>query len=104
MSGARFMARRAWVAPMPIDLRKGLDSLWGVARQLHLCPLDGDVVIFLNRRRNRCKVLLCVMGRVWLCQTIVEPTLRADLRGGGQIVLPVQTELLTIEILEGGGV
>ena len=40
------------------DMRKGYDGLCGVVRaQFKLNPLSGDVFIFLNRYRNRIKLL-----------------------------------------------
>lgn len=40
------------------DMRKGFDSLCGlVNREFLMSPISGDVYIFLNRRRNRIKVL-----------------------------------------------
>jgi transposase len=40
------------------DMRKGFDSLCGlVNREFLMNPINGDVFIFLNLRRNRIKVL-----------------------------------------------
>jgi len=40
------------------DIRKGFDSLSGmVSRQLGQNPMSGDVFIFVNRQRNRIKLL-----------------------------------------------
>ena len=41
------------------DLRKGFDGLSGVIRQtLQSDPLDGSVYIFINRKRDRMKLLV----------------------------------------------
>ncbi|MFZ6011177.1 MAG: IS66 family insertion sequence element accessory protein TnpB [Bacteroidota bacterium] len=41
------------------DMRSGFDSLSGLVRhQLNRDPLNGDIFIFLNRRRNQVKLLL----------------------------------------------
>ena len=41
------------------DLRKGFDGLSGLIRQtLQADPLDGSVYIFINRRRDRMKLLV----------------------------------------------
>ena len=41
------------------DMRKGFDSLCGlVQHELNLNPLSGDIFIFLNRRRDRIKLLV----------------------------------------------
>ena len=42
----------------PVDLRKGFDGLANVARSvLAEDPLSGHLFVFLNRRRNRAKIL-----------------------------------------------
>lgn len=47
----------AW--PRPADLRLGYDGLHGlVANGLRREVLDGDCFLFVNRARNRCKVLM----------------------------------------------
>jgi transposase len=41
------------------DMRKGFDGLSGIVRnELQKDPLNGDVFIFINRRRNQIKLLL----------------------------------------------
>jgi transposase len=43
----------------PADLRKGFDGLMSlVTRELHRDPLSGDLYLFVNRTRQRAKVLL----------------------------------------------
>jgi transposase len=43
----------------PADMRKGFDGLSGLVKsQLNRDPLDGSVYIFINRRRDRVKLLL----------------------------------------------
>ena len=52
-------ALHVWAYAAPADLRKsydGLDAL--VRRDLQRDPLSGDLFLFINRRRNRAKVLL----------------------------------------------
>jgi len=50
---------KVWAYPEPADLRKGFDGLYGlVANQLKHNPLSGDYFLFVNRSRNRAKVLL----------------------------------------------
>ena len=44
---------------MPADLRKGYNGLFGLVTQgLSRDPMAGDLYLFLNRKRNSCKVLL----------------------------------------------
>ena len=52
-------AIKVWAYPRPVDLRKGYDGLYGlVANGLGENPLSGDYFLFVNRVRNRAKVLL----------------------------------------------
>ncbi len=48
---------------MPTDMRKGFDGLSGiVSSQMARSPLDGVVYIFINRRRDRMKLLVWEPG------------------------------------------
>ncbi len=50
---------RIFVASAPVDLRRGFDGLAAATRSLiHQEPLTGHVFCFLNRRRNRIKLLV----------------------------------------------
>ena len=52
-------AVRVFAYPAPVDLRKGYDGLYGLAKQgLDRDPLSGDLFLFSNRRRRGCKVLV----------------------------------------------
>jgi transposase len=41
----------------PADMRKGFDGLSGIVRQFDGDPLDGSLFLFVNRRRDRIKIL-----------------------------------------------
>jgi transposase len=50
---------RIYVAAEPVDLRRGFDGLAAATRSLiHQDPLNGHLFVFLNRRRNRIKLLV----------------------------------------------
>lgn len=50
---------RVYVAAEPVDLRKGFDGLSAATRHIvQENPLSGHLFVFLNRRRNRMKILL----------------------------------------------
>jgi transposase len=50
---------RIYVASEPVDLRKGFDGLAAATRQaIREDPLSGHLFVFVNRRRNRLKVLV----------------------------------------------
>lgn len=54
---------RYWLYAEPTDMRKGFDGLSGlVARELGRDPLSGEVFLFVNRGRNRMKLLLWEEG------------------------------------------
>lgn len=49
---------RIYVCTSPVDFRKGFDGLHGlVLESLGQDPLSGDWFVFLNRRRDRVKIL-----------------------------------------------
>ena len=63
-------ARRIWLYSQPADLRKGFGGLYAIANNtLGVDPMDGDLFIFLNRRRTLLKALrwdgtgLCVFSK-----------------------------------------
>jgi transposase len=50
---------RIYVAAEPVDLRRGFDGLAATTRSvMGVDPLSGHVFVFLNRRRNRVKLLV----------------------------------------------
>jgi transposase len=50
---------RIYVAAEPVDLRRGFDGLAAAARSvIRQDPLNGHLFVFLNRRRNRIKLLV----------------------------------------------
>ena len=50
---------RIFIAAEPVDLRRGFDGLSAATRSL-ICedPMSGHVFAFINRRRNRIKLLV----------------------------------------------
>jgi transposase len=64
---------RIFVAREPIDFRKGFDGLAGIAREdLKLDPFDGHVFVFLNKRRDRIKLLVWDSNGFLLCYKRLE--------------------------------
>ena len=50
---------RVWAYRAPVDLRKGYNGLVGIVKQrLGRDVLDGDLFLFVNRKRTGCKVLM----------------------------------------------
>ncbi len=50
-------AVRVYVATAPADMRKSFDGLFALASSLDLDPLSGHLFVFVNKRRDRIKVL-----------------------------------------------
>ncbi len=52
-------AVRIFLCTRPTDMRKSFDGLFGMVREfLGQDPLSGHLFLFLNRRRDRAKILL----------------------------------------------
>ena len=49
---------RVYLCTTPTDMRKSFDGLHTLVQQVfHLDPLDGHLFLFVNRRRDRVKIL-----------------------------------------------
>jgi transposase len=58
---------RIFVAAEPVDLRRGFDGLAAATRQvIGEDPLSGHIFAYLNRRRNRMKLLVWEASGYWL--------------------------------------
>ena len=64
---------RYWLWMNPTDLRKGFHTLCGIVRQhMGRNPLDGDVYVFINRSRDRIRLLHWEPGGLVLYSKILE--------------------------------
>lgn len=55
------------------DMRKGIDGLSGIVRsELAADPTDGSLYVFINRRRDRMKILYFDGGGFWLYYRLLE--------------------------------
>lgn len=89
----------------PTDMRKGFDGLSGIVRsEFKADPQDGSLFLFINRRRDRLKILHWDGGGYWLyykllqagtfeviasedqCTTRIDSTQLAMLLGGVSLV------------------
>ncbi len=62
-----------YVYAKPADLRKGICGLSGIVREeLAGNPLDGSLFVFINRRRDRMKILHYESGGFWLYYRVLE--------------------------------
>ena len=76
---------RVFLAREPVDFRKAHDGLCAAVRlQLGDDPFTGDLFVFLNRARDRIKLLLWDRNGFWLLYKRLEKgTFSFDLRGAG---------------------
>lgn len=57
----------------PTDMRKGFDGLSGIVRnEFQADPLDGSLFLFINRRRDRLKILHWNGTGHWLYYKLLE--------------------------------
>ena len=101
-------SHRYWLYAGVADMRKGFDGLCGlVGRELAGDPLSGDVFIFVNRGRNRMKLLLWEAGGLVLWYKRLEQgTFELPKAKAGAASVPIKwTDLmLIIEGVELGSV
>ena len=58
---------RIYLCAEPVDLRRGFDGLAAATRQLlRADPLSGHLFCFVNRRRDRAKILVWDRSGFWL--------------------------------------
>jgi transposase len=95
-SGLRFYLYRH-----PTDMRKSFDGLCGIVHtQLGSDPLSGDVYVFLNRRRDRIKLLVWDRSGFWIFYKRLEkgtfqlPRIATD---RASLDLPYQELMLILE-------
>lgn len=82
------------------DMRKGFDGLSGlVTNQMHSNPMDGSVYIFINRNRNRMKMLVYEQGGFMLYYKRLEQGRFEQLTPGseGKIVLTWESLVMLIQ-------
>ena len=64
---------RIYAYTKPTDMRKGFDGLSGLVRsELGADPTDGSLFLFINRRRDRMKILHFDGGGFWLYYRLLE--------------------------------
>ncbi len=50
---------RVYLCRKPVDMRKQMDGLAAIAKEvLELDPLSGTLCVFINRKRDKLKILL----------------------------------------------
>ena len=60
-------ALKIYLAVEPVDMRKSFNGLWSLAEQkLHENPRQGAVFVFVNKNRNRLKMLYWDGTGIWI--------------------------------------
>jgi len=64
---------KIFVHTQPTDMRKGFAGLSGIVREhFQADPTDGSLFLFINRRRDRMKILHFADGGFWLYYRLLE--------------------------------
>jgi len=64
---------RIFLHTLPTDMRKGVDGLSGIIRgEFAADPLDGSLFLFVNRRRDRLKILHWDGTGFWVYYKVLE--------------------------------
>jgi hypothetical protein len=73
------------VYTQPADMRKGVNGLSGIIRgQFGADPTDGSWFVFINRRRDRMKILHFDGGGFWLYYRVLEAGTFEEVQGPGE--------------------
>ena len=87
-------AVRVYAYPEAVDLRKGYDGLFGLVKQgLARDPLSGELYLFVNKRRDSCKVLVWDGTGLCIFQKRLERGRFASPWRGGSVVRMTASEL-----------
>ena len=86
---------RIYVYTSVTDMRKGVHGLSGIVRgEFTADPTDGSLFVFVNRRRDRLKILQFDGGGFWLYYRLLEAGTFEELRNPGK------SSYLTIDATE----
>ena len=78
----------------PTDMRKSFDGLSGIVRsELEADPTDGSVFLFINRRRDRLKILHFDGTGYWLYYKLLEAGTFEVITSEGQCLQIDSTQL-----------
>jgi len=73
---------KIYVYTAATDMRKGINGLSGIVRgEWGADPTDGSLYLFINRRRDRMKILHFDGGGFWLYYRVLEAGTFEELRG-----------------------
>lgn len=85
---------RIWLATGATDLRRGFNGLHAlIAGQFGEPPLNGDLYVFSNRRRDLLKIFFFDSGGIWICAKRLETGTYRWPEPGERLVLLTAAEL-----------
>jgi transposase len=88
---------RIWLATGVTDLRRGFNGLHAlIAHEFGQPPLNGDLYVFANRRRDLLKIFFFDAGGIWVCGKRLEAGSYRWPRPGERLVTlrPAELQLL----------
>ena len=87
-----------FVYTVPTDMRKGVNGLSGIVRsEFKADPTNGSLFIFINRHRDRMKILHFDGGGFWLYYRVLEAgTFEALPAEGNQCALQIDATQLSM--------
>jgi transposase len=86
----------------PTDMRNSFDGLSGLVTNSGIgAPTNGDVYVFINRRRDRLKMLVWERTGFWLfCKRLEQGTFQLPTNSAQQVAVELSYEVLLL-LLEG---
>ena len=76
---------KIFACTQPTDMRKGFNGLSNIVRaEFQADPTDGSLFLFINRRRDRMKLLHFEQGGFWLYYRLLEAGTFEELRTVGE--------------------
>jgi len=91
---------RVLMARDPVDFRKAFDGLCAVARDvLDEDPMRGHVFVFLNKRRDRIKILVWDRNGFWLFYKRLEVGTFESVRGVSESMRKIEMEPRELHLL-----
>ena len=90
-------SQRIFLALEPVDMRKHFDGLWALASEkLQEDPFGGAWFVFINKDRNRLKILCWDGSGVWVLAKRLEKGrfIWPNMEGGAVAISPAQLSYL----------
>jgi len=85
---------RVFLATGITDLRRGFNGLHAlIAYEVGLPPLNGDLYVFANRRRDQLKIFFFDTGGLWICTKRLETGTYRWPEPGDQLITLTPAEL-----------